>query len=345
MRSEFVEAYQRLKKPGAAYPTIHIAGTNGKGSVASLIAANLPGKVGLFTSPHLDDYRERIRIDGEMITRKEVEEGKREIEALGIELKFFEMATLLGFLHFRNHAVDAAVIEVGIGGRLDATNVIDPILAVITSIGFDHTALLGGTLDKIAREKAGIIKGDTPVVIGPTADLAPIRSRAKEVLLAPPHPSFMEENQAIASLALKRLGYEMKVFPNIPCRFERIGNVIFDVAHNLPALKRVFEQIDHPVDVVVGINEDKDIEECLRFIDSRARRIFFTAADYYRAASVEMLQSLCPRGEVFHWFGEEETLVCGSFYFMGPLRQRLLQQRSDGSPLPTGCQDQSMIAH
>ena len=157
--------------PHRLYKTIHVAGTNGKGSVSHMLAAILQKagyKTGLFTSPHLKDFRERIRVNGEMISREDVIDFITNHRALLDELKpsFFEMSSALAFYHFAKAKVDVAVIEVGMGGRLDSTNIITPVLSVITNIGFDHTEFLGDTLAKIAKEKAGIIKHGVPVVVG-----------------------------------------------------------------------------------------------------------------------------------------------------------------------------------
>lgn len=162
-----------LGHPERGFRSIHVAGTNGKGSVSHFLASILQEagyKVGLYTSPHLVDFRERIRIGGEMIPQDKVvrfvENNKQFFEHQG--LSFFEMTVGLAFDYFRNEQVDIAVIEVGMGGRLDSTNVITPLLSVITNIGLDHTQFLGDTLEKIAAEKAGIIKPGIPVVVGQT---------------------------------------------------------------------------------------------------------------------------------------------------------------------------------
>lgn len=164
---------EHLGHPERGFRTIHVAGTNGKGSVSHFLASILQEagyKVGLYTSPHLVDFRERIRINGEMIPQQEVvafvQKHKSFFEPQG--LSFFEMTVGLAFDYFRNQQVDIAVIEVGMGGRLDSTNVITPLLSVITNIGLDHTQFLGDTLEKIAAEKAGIIKPGIPVVVGQT---------------------------------------------------------------------------------------------------------------------------------------------------------------------------------
>ena len=157
--------------PHKKFKTVHIAGTNGKGSVSHLIASILQEAgycTGLYTSPHLKDFRERIKVNGEMIPEDKVvsfvSENKQIIEQ--IKPSFFEMTVAMAFNHFAESKVDIAIIETGLGGRLDSTNIIKPIVSIITNIGFDHTDLLGDTLKKIAHEKAGIIKKGVPVVIG-----------------------------------------------------------------------------------------------------------------------------------------------------------------------------------
>ena len=174
--------------PHRCYKTIHVAGTNGKGSCSHTLAAILQSagwKVGLYTSPHLVDFRERIRVNGMCISEKRivdfVEQERSFFEPL--HPSFFELTTALAFKYFAEQQVDIAVLEVGLGGRLDCTNIITPLLSVITNISFDHTRFLGNTLAKIAGEKAGIIKKGVPVVIGEaTAETRPVfAARAREV--------------------------------------------------------------------------------------------------------------------------------------------------------------------
>lgn len=180
-----------LGNPQHAFKSVHIAGTNGKGSVSSMLASILMeagyGKVGLYTSPHLKSFTERIRISGQDIPENWVVSFVNRIKPLieAIEPSFFELTVALCFDYFAQEQVDVAVIEVGLGGRLDSTNVITPQLSVITNISFDHMELLGDTLDKIASEKAGIIKPGVPVVIGealpetrPVFDAAAARNQA-----------------------------------------------------------------------------------------------------------------------------------------------------------------------
>ncbi len=159
--------------PHQKFKTIHVAGTNGKGSVSHMIAAVLQAagyRTGLYTSPHLKDFRERIRVNGEMITEEQVSEWVEDFiinnGMWNVEPSFFELTVAMAFDYFAREAVDVAVIEVGLGGRLDSTNIIQPELCVITNIGMDHIDLLGDTPELIAGEKAGIIKDGVPVVVG-----------------------------------------------------------------------------------------------------------------------------------------------------------------------------------
>ena len=168
-----VKLMDALGNPHNSFKTIHVAGTNGKGSVSHLLASILQKsglKVGLYTSPHLLDFRERIRINGQMIPKENVVQFvENHQDTLNeIQPSFFEMTVGMAFEYFANEKIDIAVVEVGMGGRLDSTNIISPDLSVITNIGFDHTQFLGNTLEAIAGEKAGIIKPSTPVVVGET---------------------------------------------------------------------------------------------------------------------------------------------------------------------------------
>ncbi len=169
-----------LGNPQQKFKTIHVGGTNGKGSVSHMLAAILQTagyKTGLYTSPHLHDFRERIRINGEMVSENFIVDFTEKIQPYfdDIEPSFFEISVAMAFQHFANEKVDIGVIEVGLGGRLDSTNIILPEISVITNIGRDHMNILGNTLEEIAFEKAGIIKKNIPVVIGETNPLtAPV---------------------------------------------------------------------------------------------------------------------------------------------------------------------------
>jgi dihydrofolate synthase/folylpolyglutamate synthase len=167
-------ALERLGSPERRYPSVLVAGTNGKGSTSAIVHSVLGeagAKVGLYTSPHLVSFTERTRIGFAEIDRGRVADTvtrlRRLVEAASIPLTFFEMATVLALLAFAEDTVDLAVLEVGLGGRLDATNAVEPVASAVVSIGFDHQAFLGDTLDAIAREKAGVMRGGHPVVLGP----------------------------------------------------------------------------------------------------------------------------------------------------------------------------------
>ena len=197
---------ERLGFKRPSVPVITVAGTNGKGSVAATCAAVLAAagkRVGLFTSPHLRDYRERILIDGAMVDESRLVQAFERIEAArgDISLTFFEFNTLAALLLFEQARLDAWVLEIGMGGRLDAVNVIDPTVAVVVSIGLDHQEFLGSTLDLIAREKAGIFRRDVPAVLGSTGT---------------ERPAALEQCAQAVGARVKRLGEEF--------RFERDGS-------------------------------------------------------------------------------------------------------------------------
>ncbi len=199
--------------PHRKYKTIHVAGTNGKGSCSHTIAAILQAqgyKVGLYTSPHLIDFRERIKVNGRTISREYVTDFVEKERAFFEPLhpSFFELTTAMAFKYFAEQKVDYAVIEVGLGGRLDCTNIISPVLSVITNISFDHTQFLGNTLAKIATEKAGIIKVDTPVVVGEcNGETRPAFIKKAEEVKAPIR--FAEDEPEVLSATLSADGNGM----------------------------------------------------------------------------------------------------------------------------------------
>ncbi|MCU4176348.1 bifunctional folylpolyglutamate synthase/dihydrofolate synthase [Carboxylicivirga sp. N1Y90] len=208
-----------FRHPHTSYKTIHVAGTNGKGSVSHCLASVLQKagyKVGLYTSPHLKDFRERIRVDGQMITEEAVVGFVNDHQSIIEELEpsFFEMSVAMALQYFKEEKVDVAVVEVGMGGRLDSTNIIQPELSIITNIGLDHTGFLGTDITSIAGEKAGIIKSEIPVVIGET------------------HPESKEVFEAIAKEKGANLYFADKVY-EIPYATNSIDNrQVFQVYEN-----------------------------------------------------------------------------------------------------------------
>ena len=217
-----VKLDEHFGHPHAKYKTIHVAGTNGKGSCSHTIAAILQAqgyKVGLYTSPHLKDFRERIKINGNCISEEYVVYFVKKERGFFEPLSpsFFELTTALAFKYFAESGIDIAVVEVGLGGRLDCTNIISPALSVITNISFDHTQFLGNTLAQIASEKAGIIKPDVPVVIGESLeDTRPVFIAKAREMSAP--ITFAEDDSEIISTELDVKGgihYETRCFGHI----------------------------------------------------------------------------------------------------------------------------------
>lgn len=291
-----------LNFPDQSYKTIHVAGTNGKGSVSIKIARALQCagyKVGLYTSPHISNFRERIQINGFMITEEAVESLLsylfRLTESIHLKPTFFELTTFLALMHFAREKVDVAVLETGLGGRLDATNVILPCLSVITSISLDHVDILGNTIEEIAKEKGGIIKEGVPVVIGPHV---PFEILSKMALHKQSHcqkvecisPLFEEENCQIAQTALSFLSASFSLSQEAiqkglkakqPCRFEIIPGeypIILDVAHNPDGLQHLFQTLTYyfphySVRILFGISKNKDLKLCLELIAKQG--VFF----------------------------------------------------------------------
>lgn len=202
-----------LNDPHKQFKSIHVAGTNGKGSVSHMLAAILQTagyKTGLYTSPHLHDFRERIKVNGEMISEQYVIDFTERVQPLidEIEPSFFEITVAMAFEYFKQQQVDISVIEVGLGGRLDSTNIITPELSVITNIGWDHMNLLGDTLEKIASEKAGIIKQQIPVVVGEALqETKPVFEKKADIMQAPLHFAFNEFNLT----AKRTIGHKLLV--------------------------------------------------------------------------------------------------------------------------------------
>lgn len=286
---------QLLHFPDRSFQTIHVAGTNGKGSVTTKIAHAFEQtgyRVGLYTSPHISSFRERIRINGTMISEEAVESLLTFLfeltECEQIPATFFEITTFLAFLYFAQEKVDIAILETGLGGRLDATNVVYPCLSVITSISLDHVDILGHTYESIALEKGGIIKEKVPVIIGPHVPLEIIQAIAIQkqspcIQVNSSSPLFEEENRSIARTALDYLAssfylpsyaIERGLQAKQPCRFEVIPGpspIILDVAHNPDGLQHLFQMLNyyypnHSTRLLFGISKSKDSKNCLKLI-------------------------------------------------------------------------------
>jgi dihydrofolate synthase / folylpolyglutamate synthase len=339
--------------PHLGLKTVHIAGTNGKGSTSHLIASVLQEagyKTGLCTSPHLKDFRERIKINGAMIPKEDVAAFVNEYKSAwdAIQPSFFEMTIALCFWYFKKEKTDIAVIETGLGGRLDSTNVIVPEVAVITNIGMDHMNLLGDTIELIAAEKAGIIKQNTPVVIGP------MREEAKNVMISfaqknnatlidaglitpeqTPETSlqglYQNENKRTAFSALKELQHRYPIitddhikhgFWNVVSntsllgRWQTLGQsplMIADVAHNKDGIEFVTQQLQqikyNKLHFVLGMVSDKDISAVLELLPKEAL-YYFCKANIPRGMDASLLARLASE---FGLLGEVHASVNAAF--------------------------------
>ncbi len=320
--------------PHKNFKTIHIAGTNGKGSVSHSLASILQEagyKVGLYTSPHLIDFRERIRVNGIPVSEEYVIRFVEDFKHLNskrihpLSPSFFELTTALAFKYFAEEKVDIAVIEVGLGGRLDCTNIITPILCVITNISFDHTQFLGNTLAQIASEKAGIIKHQVPVVIGETTkETRPVFENKAKEMDAPIFfaeeidrsecdqyefelkGSYQKKNLRTILCATKRLPFIhpehiQKGLTNVCKNTGLMGRwqtlstnplIICDTGHNVGGWKYLAPQISSvPCDrlhIVFGMVDDKDIRNVLSMLPKNAV-YYFTQANNHRAIPAQQV--------------------------------------------------------
>lgn len=321
-----------LGQPERQFKSIHVAGTNGKGSSSHMLASVLQEAgytVGLYTSPHLKDFRERIKINGAVVSQEYVrtfiEAHKPFLESH--HLSFFEMTVGMAFAYFAAKKVDIAVIEVGLGGRLDSTNIITPEVALITNIGLDHTHILGDTLEKIAREKAGIIKPSIPVVISerqPETEAVFVsiaqKSNAKivfaDTLALPDYTTdllgnYQKRNIRGVVACLRQLPHfkipesavvkglkQVVAHTGLTGRWQLLQEqpkVICDTAHNKEGLQLVLDQMKRleytKLHIVLGFVNDKDVEGALALFPKEAQ-YYFVKANTPRGMAVDRLQTL-----------------------------------------------------
>lgn len=318
-----------LNHPEMGFDSIHIGGTNGKGSTSHMIASIFQEagyKVGLYTSPHLRDFRERIKINGEMISQDEVIEFVHRYKEKFVELQlsFFEMTVGLAFDYFTKSKVDIAIIEVGMGGEFDSTNVITPLVSVLTNVGLDHMDFLGDTIEKIARTKSGIIKPNVPVVVSEThPESAPIfmeKARStgsdlhfadremQEVFVTDLRGNYQVHNVKAAVLAVKlqqkfniseeiiRRGLLHTVAnTGLLGRWQTLGNnplIIADTGHNPHGMQYIVEQIAQQtydqLHMVIGMVNDKDVSKVLGMLPKNAR-YYFCKPNIPRGRDAELL--------------------------------------------------------
>ena len=336
------------------FASIHIAGTNGKGSVALKIATALRAtglNVGLYTSPHISSYRERIQVNGALIDEAFVTGYLPKlfamIEKKGLTPIYFDLLTALAFEYFAAQKIDVAVIEVGLGGQFDATNVIVPKLSVITSIEYDHCDILGCTLEEIAKAKAGIIKEGVPVVLGSRARLAPILDAARgKAILAPEVGGFYDhENNATARAALEVLNIpETAIAIGLqrrpPCRFELVDPrpIVLDVAHNPDGFAHLRQALEwhYPgqrFHFVLAMSKERNAAECVHRLGDLPIRIACVSNGHARLSSAyDLFEQLHSSGfsQAFHALSLEDaiqfhepTVICGTFFIMSDVRRLL----------------------
>ena len=348
---------------------VHVAGTNGKGSTVAMIAALARAagqRVAAYTSPHLSSLRERIAIDGESISEDALVAAAERVRAAGgDELTFFEQVTAMAVVAIAEAAVDITVLEVGLGGRLDATNVVDAPIAVVTGIALDHEAILGPTITAIAGEKAGIFKPGQFVVIGTSGDPsatqllvdAAERRGALSIVVAGntvrvPLLSLSGEHQlrnaACAIAAIRALGLPVvgSALASVvhPGRYERVGAVILDGAHNPDGARALARQLAHEpgrIAIVLGVSNDKDARAIAAPLVPRAELVIATRYQQERAMAPEVLadavRSLGGAAEVAPDLrtaleraqGADLIVVCGSLFLVGEARVMLLGAPAD----------------
>ena len=337
-----------FQNPQDKIKTIHIGGTNGKGSTSNMLASVLQEqgyRVGLYNSPHLIDFTERIKVNGENCRKNFVFEFIKKLKQLpsNIRPSFFEFTTIMAFEYFFKENVDFAIIEVGLGGRLDSTNIIHPLLAAITNVSLDHTDILGNTIAEIAVEKAGIIKSNVPIISGDdNLEVKKIiRQKAEKkkapfvdaTLLNPHLPTDLRGNyqgkniKVVAALVdqLQKLGVEisdenlekglLKVYKNTKFMgrwfiFSKKPLTICDTAHNKAGLAMVMDQlaeISGKKHLILGFVNDKKVEDIIPLLDP-AQSYYFVKPSVERGRSAETYQDLLTdAGLDFQLFGDVQS--------------------------------------
>jgi dihydrofolate synthase / folylpolyglutamate synthase len=314
------ELAKKVDNPHNKIKTIHIAGTNGKGSTTAFISQILIEqgyKVGVYTSPHLVDFRERFKINNKLISKKKFLNIFKKIKPFITNETFFEIITIMAFIFFAEEKVDFAIIEVGLGGRLDATNIIKPLISVITNISIDHTYYLGNTVEKIAYEKAGITKKGVDVIIEEKnigLNIIEKTCKIKKSNLIKSNPinfnkyqlglkgEFQKNNAKLAYYTIKQLQKKYLISKKAivnglknakwPGRFEFIEkNLLFDCAHNKGGAKTLIKELKKinykEITFIIGIMKDKDIKSMCNEFNKLAKNVIITKTKYERSEKPE----------------------------------------------------------
>lgn len=352
---------KELGNPEKDLKFIHVAGTNGKGSTCAMINACLlenDNKVGLFTSPHLARFNERIKINNKEINDEDLERLTTKIKKIkderGINISFFEAATAIAYLYFKENNVDCIVLEVGLGGRLDATNTIIPEISVITQIGLEHKEILGRTIEKIAFEKSGIIKKNVKTITNNKGKaLNVIKNRCEEIgselivakkkkLETSLKGEYQKENASLAYCALKELGISDEVIrkgllkARWPGRFDFIEeNILVDSAHNGHGMRALVDSVpDREIILIFGVCEDKDVGKMVKLLKKlRLKKVILSKSDVKKAMVCNELKRYFNDAVVIEDVNkaleyakkirkDELILVCGSIYLIGKLYAR-----------------------
>lgn len=369
---------QELDNPQDKLKTVHIAGTNGKGSTVTFLSNVLQQhglSVGTFTSPYIEIFNERIAINGHFITDQELDDVVGVIKPIVLKMDEdealsniteFEILTAIGFYYFNEKSVDIAIIEVGLGGLFDSTNVITPLVSAITTIGLDHQDILGDTLAKIAKEKAGIIKQGVPVVIGSPIGMP---DEAYEVIVqvsklknAPLyqssadgrfdlnlHGQYQQENAALAVKLFEYLSETLsltvdktKIAQGLkqafwPARMESLNGYILDGAHNIPAIKRLASEFqgEQKVNILFSALQRKDFHEMIYLLQQIPNvSLTLSTFDYPKSIQASDVADISDVTWLANWqtffdypkHADEIYLITGSLYFMSQVREYLINQ-------------------
>ena len=371
---------QELDNPQDKLKTVHIAGTNGKGSTVTFLSNILQQhglSVGTFTSPYIEIFNERIAINGHFITDQELDDVVGVIKPIVLKMDEdealsniteFEILTAIGFYYFNEKSVDIAIIEVGLGGLFDSTNVITPLVSAITTIGLDHQDILGDTLAKIAKEKAGIIKQGVPVVIGSPIGMpdeaydvivqvaklknAPLyQSSADGRFDLNLHGQYQQENAALAVKLFEQLLETLsltvdqtKIAQGLkqafwPARMEALHGYILDGAHNIPAIKRLASEFqgEQKVNILFSALQRKDFHEMIYLLQEIPNvSLTLSTFDYPKSIQESDIADISGVTWLANWqtffdnpkHADETYLITGSLYFMSQVREFLLKQEN-----------------